>query len=149
VQHNEKADWIKTEVKGKIDSMNWMLVKTTELVKNSQLEASWKRPKPNYWLKVFPATHSNITKFSNTLIDELKQMSDWLTTGITYLLPKSWDTKEQKNYRPITCLSAMYKTLTGKIARRISVHLEEHNLLPAEQKECHSGSKGCKDQLLI
>jgi hypothetical protein len=27
--------------------------------------------------------------------------------------------------------------------------LEEHNLLPAEQKRCHSGSKGCKDQLLI
>jgi hypothetical protein len=27
--------------------------------------------------------------------------------------------------------------------------LEENNLLPAEQKECHSGSKGCKDQLLI
>jgi hypothetical protein len=27
--------------------------------------------------------------------------------------------------------------------------LEEHNLLPAEQKGCHSGSKGCKDQLLI
>jgi hypothetical protein len=43
----------------------------------------------------------------------------------------------------------MYKTLTEIIARRISVHLEEHNLLPAEQKGCHSGSKGCKDQLLI
>jgi hypothetical protein len=43
----------------------------------------------------------------------------------------------------------MYKTLTGIIARQISVHLEENNLLPAEQKGCHSGSKGCKDQLLI
>jgi uncharacterized protein YukE len=30
-----------------------------------------------------------------------------------------------------------------------TVHLEDHNLLPAEQKGCHSGSKGCKDQLLI
>jgi hypothetical protein len=43
----------------------------------------------------------------------------------------------------------MYKTLTRIIVRRISVRLEEHNLLPAEQKECHSGSKRCKDQLLI
>jgi hypothetical protein len=41
----------------------------------------------------------------------------------------------------ITCLSTIYKTLTGITARRISVHLEEHNLLPAEQKGCHSGSK--------
>jgi hypothetical protein len=43
----------------------------------------------------------------------------------------------------------MYKTLTGITARRILVHLGEYNLLPAEQKGCHSGSKGCKDQLLI
>jgi hypothetical protein len=48
-----------------------------------------------------------------------------------------------------TCLSTMYKTLTGIIARRISSHLEEHNLLPVEQKGNHSGSRGCKDQLLI
>jgi len=43
----------------------------------------------------------------------------------------------------------MYKTLTGIIAKRISTHLEEHSLLPAEQKGCHPGSKGCKDQLMI
>jgi hypothetical protein len=43
----------------------------------------------------------------------------------------------------------MYETLTGITAKRISVHLEEQNLLPAEQKGFHSGSKGCKDQLLI
>src|SRR5215475_13270131 len=43
----------------------------------------------------------------------------------------------------------MYKTLTGIIAKRISTHLEEHNLLPAEQKGCHPGSIGCKDQLMI
>jgi hypothetical protein len=50
---------------------------------------------------------------------------DWLTTGITYLLPKSGDSKEVRNYRPITCLTTMYKTLTGIIAKRISTHLEE------------------------
>jgi hypothetical protein len=104
---------------------------------------------PNYWLKAFPATHSYITKFITTITEEPKQMPDWLTTGITCLLHKSGDTKEPKNYRLITCLSTIYKTLTGIIARRISVHLEEHNLLPAERKGCHSGSKGCKDQLLI
>jgi len=30
-----------------------------------------------------------------------------------------------------------------------SYHLEEQRLLPAEVKGCHSGSKGCKDQLMI
>jgi hypothetical protein len=37
----------------------------------------------------------------------------------------------------------------GIIAKRISTHLEEHSLLPAEQKGYHLGSKGCKDQLMI
>jgi hypothetical protein len=39
--------------------------------------------------------------------------------------------------------------LTRIIARRIPSHLEEHSLLPTEQKGYHTGSKGCKDQLLI
>jgi len=43
----------------------------------------------------------------------------------------------------------MYKTLTGITVKRISIHLEEHNLLPAEQDRCHPGSKGFKDQLII
>jgi len=43
----------------------------------------------------------------------------------------------------------MYKTLTGKIAKRISTYLEELRLLPAEQKGCHPESKSCKDQLMM
>ena len=43
----------------------------------------------------------------------------------------------------------MYKTLTGITAKRFFTHLEEKNLLPAEQIGCHPGSKGCKDQLMI
>jgi hypothetical protein len=153
VQHSEKADWIKREEKEKIDSMNWMPIKTTETTSFLSKTHNWKSAGsnqiPNYWLKAFLVTHSYIIKFINTIIEEPKQMPDWLTTGITYLLPKSEVTNELKNYRSITCLSTMHKTLTGIIAKRISVHLKEHNLLPAEQKGCHSGSKGCKDQMLI
>ena len=65
------------------------------------------------------------------------------------MIPKSGDSKEVRNYRPITCLTTMYKTLTGTIAKRISTHLEEQSLLPAEQKGCHPGIKGCKDRLMI
>jgi len=43
----------------------------------------------------------------------------------------------------------MYKTLTGKTAKRFSTHLEEQSLLPAQQKGCHPGCKVCKDQLMI
>jgi hypothetical protein len=43
----------------------------------------------------------------------------------------------------------MYTTLTGRIANRVLSHLDEDNLLAAEQKGCHSGSAGCKDQLFL
>jgi len=43
----------------------------------------------------------------------------------------------------------MYTTQTGITARRISTHLEEQNILPAEQRACHPGNKGWKDQLII
>jgi Reverse transcriptase (RNA-dependent DNA polymerase). len=35
------------------------------------------------------------------------------------------------------------------IARRISTHLKKQNLVPAQQKGCHPGSKGWKDQLMV
>jgi hypothetical protein len=49
----------------------------------------------------------------------------------------------------ITMVMMMMMMMMMITARRITVHLEEHNVLSAEQKGCHSGSKGCKDQLLI
>ena len=85
----------------------------------------------------------------NAIREEPEKAPEWLTTGITYLIPKAGDSKEVRNYRPITCLTTMYKTVTGIIAKMISTHLEEQSLLPAEKKGCHPGSKGCKDQLMI
>jgi len=40
-------------------------------------------------------------------------------------------------------------TLNKIIARRIATHLEEQNLLPAEQRGCHHGTRRCKDQLIL
>ena len=88
----------------------------------------------------------HIAKNFNAIIEEPEKAPDWLTTGITYLVPKSGDRKEVRNYRPITCLMTMYKTLTGIITKRISTHLEEQSLQSAEQKGYRPGSKGCKDQ---
>jgi len=41
----------------------------------------------------------------------------------------------------------MYKTIS-RIDRRMSTTLEQQNLLPAEQKGSHPGSKRCNDQLI-
>ena len=133
--------------------MGWMPIQIREITSYLSKAHNWKSPGSdqiqNYWLKAFPSTHKHITKNFSAIIEEPEKAPDWLTTGITYLIPKSGDSKEVRNYRPITCLTTMYKTLTGIIAKRISTHLKEQSLLPTEQKGCHPGSKGCKDQLMI
>ena len=75
-----------------------------------------------------------------------EEAPEWLTT---YLLPKSEATKHPKNYRPITCLSTTYKTLTSILTERMYFFLERNSILPQEQKGWKSNSYGCKDQLLI
>jgi len=137
-QHNERAECIRREQKRKISHMDWRPIQIMEI--NSYLSKAYNCKSPgndqiqHYWLKAFPVTHRHITENFNALIEELENVPDWLTTGITYLIPKSGDSKEVRNYQPITCLMTMYKTLTEMIAKRISPHLEEQSLLPAEQE---------------
>ena len=100
---------------------------------------NWKSPGndqiQHYCLKAFPATHRHITKIFNATIEEPEKAPDWLTAGITYLLPKSGDSNQVRNYRPITCLTTMYETLTGIITKRISTHLEEQSLYQQSKKD--------------
>jgi hypothetical protein len=107
--------------------MGWMPTRTTEIASFLSKAHNWKSPGSdqiqNYWLKAFPAAHSHITKNCTAIIKEPEKLPDWLTTGITYLLPKPGDRKAVRNYHPITCFTTMYKNLTGIIARRISTHL--------------------------
>ena len=67
----------------------------------------------------------------------------------TYLLAQSNDTKDPKNYGPITCLSRTYKLLTSVLTDRTYSHLEQNDLLPLEEKGSRRGLYGCKDQLMI
>ena len=69
--------------------------------------------------------------------------------GATYVLPKNSKTRNSMNYRPITCLTTMYKLLTPILTERIYHSLNKHNILPLEQKGCRRNSYGCKDQLLV
>ena len=105
--------------------------------------------KKNYCFKAFPAVHRHVTEKFIAIMEEPEKIPDCPATGITYLLTKSGNVKKVRNYQPIMCLKTMYTTITGITARRISTLLEEQDILPAEQRACHPGSKGWKDQLII
>jgi len=69
-----------------------MPTQITEITSYLSKAHNWKSPGnyqiQNYWLKAFPATHKHITKNFNAIIEEPAKAPDWLTTGITYLIPK-------------------------------------------------------------
>lgn len=115
---------------------------------------SWKAPGrdklQNYWLKKFTATHEKLAQLLLHLLQNPEETPQFLTSGITYLLPKTTTpSADPARYRPITCLPTLYKLLTATIADKIYQHLQKNNLLDEEQKGCRKGSRGCKEQLIL
>ena len=154
-QHNDTAQWIKDEQDRLLNQplQEWADISKTEVILALKKSNNWKSPGvdkvPNFWLKNLEAMHEDIAREYTEIIMTPMKSPEWLTQGLTYLLPKNNDTKNPKNYRPITCLPTMYKILTSIITERTYTFLEENNMLPPEQKGCKRGSYGCKDQLLI
>jgi hypothetical protein len=98
---------------------------------------NWKHPArdqiADFWLMQLTARQKYLATLFNTLIKE-DQILEWLMTGVTLLIPKNKNTERPKNYRPVTCLPTIYKTITSIIGKRMQNHIDGKNLKPKEQK---------------
>ena len=106
---------------------------------------NWKLPGPHlvqgFWLKNLSSLHEKVRLQLKKCLDS-GFVPSWLTRGMTSLLQKDKGKDNAvSNYRPITCLSLMWKLLTGVIADQIYAHLDQEKLLPEEQKGCRKGSR--------
>ena len=115
---------------------------------------NWKSPGIDgvygYCLKHFTSVHSWLHYYFNQLLSEPSQMFPSLLAGRTTLVIKNKAKgKIPGNYRPITCLSNVWKVLSSIVRRMIQTHLHDCDLIPTEQKGCMSHSQATKDQLLI
>ena len=73
----------------------------------------------------------------------------WMTKGRTMLLQKDKEKgKPSSNYRPITCLSLIWKLLAGVIPEETYAILYTNLLLPQEKKGCRRKCRGTNDLLL-
>ena len=153
--HNKDASWIEKSMTqhDKVDTQEWENITVGEVKGALITTQKWKSPGidkiPNFWLNTLSSAHLALTKLLNELVLHPELTPTWLCEGKTYLLAKSNDTAQAKNYRPITCLSTTYKLLTSIMTDRTYKHLEQNSLFPIEQKGCRRGSYGCKDQLMI
>ena len=77
-------------------------------------------------------------------------VDSWLLQGRTTLIMKNHKRGAvPSNYRPITCLSTLWKLFSFIVSELIYRHLDDNRLLPPEQKGCWKNSRGTKDHLLV
>jgi hypothetical protein len=71
-------------------------------------------------------------------------LPQYLTLGMTYMLPKTGNLEDPKYYRPISCLPTLYKLLTSILEETNYDHMITNKVIADEQKGCYKGSQGCK-----
>lgn len=152
-EHDKNATWLKPMRKNIRKHMTWTQVTLSEIQKTVRKTINWKSPGidciQNFWWKQLTQTHSYLAIHFNKMITKSEHIPEWLARGRTVLIPKTANTEDPKNYRPITCLNTMYKILTGVLSEKITEYLDENHLIPKEQKGCCRNSYGCKDQLMF
>ena len=155
VEHNSDAEWL-PEVRTALasaDEQRQFVITNTLVADRVKKMTNWSSPGTDglhaYWIKHFKELHNRIAdQLMNCLTNA--DIPDWMTLGRTYLLIKDHSKGPiPGNFRPITCLSAMWKLFTGLISDSIYHHLDQQKLLPPEQKGCKKKSRGCKEQLMI
>ncbi|XP_075983196.1 uncharacterized protein LOC142981283 [Anticarsia gemmatalis] len=155
VEHNHQAEWILEEENrwSEIGEMEFDEITQSDIKNITDRLHNWKAPGidkiHNYWFKKLTSLHKHLaTNFTDIVLGK-QNIPEFLSTGITYMLPKSNHTSEPSQYRPITCLPTLYKILTSTITRKINNHIENNCIIAEEQKGCRRGHMGCKEQLVI
>ena len=86
----------------------------------------------------------------NDMINNRVAIPVWMTTGTIVLCQKDQERGSTVDYyRPISCLPAAWKLMTGIIVDSTYEFFEENDALSVEQKRCKRKSRGTKDHLLI
>lgn len=153
--YNKDADWI-NNIERRSEEIGNMTVGnlTAEDIKRTiRTVSNWKSPGPdklhNFWVKKFTASHASLARGFSEILEDPSKFPGFLAEGNTFMLFKKGDPTKPNNYRPITCLSVLYKLFTSLINNRIYEHCITNGILQEEQKGCIRGSLGCKHQLTI
>ena len=114
--------------------------------------SNWKSPGNdciyNFFIKYLSSLHSNIYEIIIKIIENPKLMNIEFLTSRTLLMPKCKN-PEPGEFRPISCLSNLYKLITKIITEKISTKLRENNFISINQLGTVKNCQGAKEQSLI
>ena len=100
--HNENEEWIKRleDTQKELESQSWVAINAQEVTSATNKTNNWKSPGkdkvPNFWLKYLESLHEDMAREYTKIIENPAEMPEWLTDGLTILLPKTEETKNQK-----------------------------------------------------
>ncbi|XP_044764407.1 uncharacterized protein LOC123320972 [Coccinella septempunctata] len=103
----------------------------------------------NFWWKSLTSTHGVLARLFQQVLRNPQTIPQYLTRGITIMLPKKGNLAMPQNYRPITCLPSAYKILTSTLSFKINNHLTKNNIMAWEQNGCRRKGRGSKELLVI
>lgn len=101
--YNSEAIWIKgrENMSKNQEKQKWMDVTKEEAVLAIMKHSKWKAQGndgiANFWLKNLPSIHEKLATAQKEFLTQPEKAPDWLTEGLTHLLPKTEETKNPKN----------------------------------------------------
>ena len=150
---NKNASW-KEIVNRDYSPMAFSKLEREDFIRALKRIPNWKSPGLDfiygYWLKKFHSLHGMFLYHFNELLSGSSPLDPSLVAGRTVLIVKNPSKGNvPTNYRPITCLSTVWKFLSSILRFVLHRHLSEVGAIPFQQKGCMIKSKGSKDHLII
>lgn len=88
---------------------------------------------------------SHLVQLLKMLLKTLKVMPEWMTTGTTYLITKCHKPSNASEYRPITCMTTLYKLTTKIVTDQLAHFVIMNNILSDNQLGTRKGCQGAKE----
>ncbi|TBU19282.1 reverse transcriptase, partial [Hamiltosporidium tvaerminnensis] len=102
----------------------------------------------NFFTKKLTTLHKYIYNIVKVICLEGTPRADWFYCGLTYLIPKGIP-RRGSDYRPITCMSNLYKLTTKCVTKVVQLEVERRGLLAENQLGAVRGVQGAKEQALL
>ncbi len=102
----------------------------------------------NFFIKRCTSLHATIYQLIKKTCMEEEKAEDWFYKGITYLIPKG-SPKKGSDYRPITCMSNLYKLTTKCVTKVMQAVVEQRGLLAENQMGTVRMVQGAKEQAML
>ena len=113
---------------------------------------NWKAAGPdgifNFFIKKLESLHQPLYEITRKICLSNESEEDWFYKGITYLIPKGTPTKGS-HFRPITCMSNLYKLTTKCVTRVMQNVVENRELVAENQLGTVRMVQGAKEQALL